>query len=141
MDSTISNCQPGRVVNARFFCNDDLVTGMEDICREHKIEQGVIKGGLGSLFKSSLEVMTDDGVPRLIKVEGFAVEILSMNGHIRVNREGGPDVELFGMVANNAGEVFAGRFVKGESPVCITIEVMIQEWVDQSGLRPATESQ
>lgn len=131
MESTIRSCQPGRIVNARFFCNDDLVTGMEDICREHQTEQGIIKGGLGSLFKSSLEIMTDEGVPRSVKVEGFAVEILSMNGHIRSNREGSTEVELFGMVANNSGDVFAGRFIKGESPVCITIEVMIQEWLPE----------
>lgn len=130
MESSICRCRPGRVVNARFFCNDDLVTGMEDICREHGIAQGVIKGGLGSLFKSGLQIMTDEGIPRSIKVEGFAVEILSMNGHIRRNREGSTEVELYGMVANNAGQVFAGRFVKGESPVCITIEAMIQEWLD-----------
>ena len=130
MESSISQCQPGRVINARFFCNDDLVTGMEDICREHGIAQGVIKGGLGSLFKSSLDIMTDEGVPRTIKVEGFAVEILSMNGHVCCNQQGEPEVQLFGMVANNTGQVFAGRFVKGESPVCITIEAMIQEWLD-----------
>ncbi|HLU02061.1 MAG TPA: PPC domain-containing DNA-binding protein [Advenella sp.] len=130
MESSIRPCQVGRVVNARFFCNDDLVTGMEDICREHQIVQGVIKGGLGSLFKSSLEIMTDEGVPRCINVEGFAVEILSMNGHVRRNNEGEIEVELYGIVANNAGEVFAGRFVKGGSPVCITIEVMLQEWLN-----------
>ena len=130
MESSIRHCRVGRVVNARFFCNDDLVTGMEDICREHQITQGVVKGGLGSLFKSSLEIMTDEGVPRSIHVEGFAVEILSMHGHVRSDRAGEAAVELFGIVANNAGEVFAGRFIKGGSPVCITIEVMIQEWLE-----------
>ncbi|MGO1766983.1 MAG: PPC domain-containing DNA-binding protein [Advenella sp.] len=130
MQSAIRQCRAGRVVNARFFCNDDLVTGMEDLCREHQIVQGVIKGGLGSLFKSGLEVMTDEGVPRTINVQGFAVEILSMHGHVRCDRDGNTEVELYGIVANNAGEVFAGRFVKGSSPVCITIEVMVQEWLD-----------
>lgn len=130
MESSIRHCRVGRVVNARFFCNDDLITGMEDICCEHEIAQGVIKGGLGSLFKSSLEIMTDEGVPRTVNVEGFAVEILSMNGHVRRDRLGKTEVELYGIVANNAGEVFAGRFIKGGSPVCITIEVMVQEWLD-----------
>lgn len=130
MESDIRRCRVGRVINARFFCNDDLVTGVEDICREHQIAHGVIKGGLGSLFKSGLELMTDEGVLRSINVEGFAVEILSMHGHVRRDRDGEVEVELHGIVANNAGEVFAGRFIKGGSPVCITIEVMLQEWLD-----------
>lgn len=129
MKTQISMCQPGRVVAARFVCNDDLVTGFEDICREHGIKQGVIKGGLGSLFKSTLEVMTDRGIPRAVNVEGFAVEILSMNGHIYQKPDGGTGIDLFGMVANNTGQVYAGRFVKGASPVCITIEAMVQEWL------------
>ena len=88
----------------------------------------------GRTRAAELEVHEGCGAEEIgVAVEGGDLAIggrARRGGHVRRDRLGKTEVELYGIVANNAGEVFAGRFIKGGSPVCITIEVMVQEWLD-----------
>lgn len=119
----------GRIVTARLMCNDDLVTGIEDACVKYGINRAFVKSGLGSLFRTRL--MQNEGAhAKTIEVSGFAVEVLSLNGEIELApATQTPVARLYGIVADNQGTVFAGRFVKSEAPVCVTVEVVIQEWI------------
>ena len=119
----------GRIVTARLMCNDDLVTGIEDACIKYGIGRAFVKSGLGSLFRTRLTLNEGDAT-KAVEVSGFAVEVLSLHGEIELAPATQmPVVRLYGIVADNQGAVFAGRFVKSEAPVCVTMEVVIQEWI------------
>jgi predicted DNA-binding protein with PD1-like motif len=129
MTDQIERGRAGRVVTARLMCNADLVTGIEDACIKYGINRAFVKSGLGSLFRARL-MLNEWAHPKTIEVSGFAVEVLSLNGEIELApTTQKPAVRLYGIVANNQGTVFAGRFVKSEAPVCVTMEVIIQEWI------------
>lgn len=129
MESRLIGGRFGRVLAARLLCNDDLVESIEELCVRHDVKNAVVKGALGSLFRTQLEQTAGD-TPRTIEVEGFAVELLSLSGNVSTHQNSpAPAVNLFGIVADNQGHVFAGKFVRGSSPTCITIEMTVQEWL------------
>lgn len=129
MSTQILHGGPGRIVKARLQCNDDLVLGIEDICAHYEMDHVFVKGGLGSLFRAQLWVNPEDGTTYApIDITGYAVEILTLRGEVK-RRDSLPLANLYGMVADNQGVVYSGRFVRAEAPVCITVEVVLQEWL------------
>ncbi|SHH94391.1 PPC domain-containing DNA-binding protein [Pollutimonas bauzanensis] len=129
MEASLVSGKAGRVFTARLLCNDDLVASVEELCATHRIGHAFIKGGLGSLFRAQLEQSLDDRT-RIIDVQGFAVELLSISGQVLTDASRQrPVASLYGIVADNLGAVYAGKFVRGSAPTCITIELMVQEWL------------
>ncbi|MGG4606357.1 PPC domain-containing DNA-binding protein [Paenalcaligenes sp. Me131] len=129
MTTQLLQGEPGRIVKARLQCNDDLVLGIEDICAHYKMDHVLVKGGLGSLFRAQLlvnEPGDENAAP--IDITGYAVELLTLRGEVTHNGSQ-PEAKLFGMVADNQGVVYSGRFVRAEAPVCITVELVLQEWL------------
>jgi len=129
MTAQLLQGQPGRIVKARLQCNDDLVLGIEDICAHYGMDHVFVKGGLGSLFRAQLLVNESAEEPdSSIDITGYAVELLTLRGEVKHNGQQ-PTANLFGMVADNQGVVYSGRFVRSEAPVCITVELVLQEWL------------
>ncbi len=113
-----------RVVCARIGPNEDLVTSVEKMCLKEDIRHAFVRGSLGSLTSANLEVA--DGILQL--VEGPAVEILSLNGLIAHNEQDVPEAKLYGVVSDENGEIRAGRFIPGSNNVCVTMELILEEW-------------
>lgn len=131
MESRLVGGRFGRVFSARLLCNDDLVESIEELCVRNSVGNAIVKGGLGSLFRARLEQSVGDQ-PRIVDVEGYAVELLSLSGNVATDTATGKaQAHLFGIVADNQGTVFAGKFVRGASPTCITIELTVQEWIPE----------
>ena len=129
MESRLVSGKFGRIFSARLLCNDDLVESVEELCAKNQVRNALVKGGLGSLFRARLEQSAGDA-PRTVDVDGYAVELLSLSGNVSIDaRSGHVAANLFGIVADNQGTVFAGKFVRGSSPTCITIEMTVQEWL------------
>lgn len=129
MSTRILHGEPGRIVKARLQCNDDLVLGIEDICAHYDMEHVLVKGGLGSLFRAQLWMSPkDEAAYAPIDITGYAVELLTLRGEVK-RHESLPLASLYGMVADNQGIVYSGRFVRAEAPVCITVELVLQEWL------------
>ena len=115
----------GRMVYGRMAPNEDLVQGLQAICRAQGVRHALVRVGLGSLVDACLQVPSG----RPIFVEGPAVEVLSLFGELRTDPNGQCTAELCGVVVNGAGQVHSGRFVPGHNPVFATFEVTLEEWL------------
>ena len=110
----------GRVAIVRLKPNEDLVGGVEAAARAQGFRHAVVRTAVGSLVDASLGY----GESGRRAVEGPGIEILTLMGEIRDGR-----ADLRGTISDKDANVFGGRFVKGENPICITLELVLQEWV------------
>lgn len=125
----IENGTLGRLVIARLKPNEDLTESIEALCREHGIARAIVRGALGSLIDARLSYRAAEGWHEHL-VSGPGVEILNVFGEVDVSAAASDAAPtLHGMVADTAGRMFAGRFVRGGNLSFITIEVTLQEWL------------
>ena len=115
----------GRVAYARIGPNEDLVQGVEKLCVAQGLRNAFVRGALGSLIDACLE--RPDGTCQVIR--GPAVEIVSLAGEVRLQRDGTLRAALTGVVADTHGQVYGGPFVAGANAVCVTFEVTLEEWL------------
>ena len=115
----------GRMVYGRMAPNEDLVVGLQAICRAQGLRHALVRVGLGSLVDACLQVPSG----QQIFVEGPAVEVLSLFGELRTDAHGQSTADLSGVVVDAAGQVLSGRFVPGHNLVFATFEVTLEEWL------------
>jgi predicted DNA-binding protein with PD1-like motif len=98
--------------------NQDLCLALEGACAERNIQRGVIRGGVGSLIGA----VFDDG--RV--VEPCVTEVFIRRGVIELGTDGSPHAKVdVGLVAHT-GEIAEGRLERGQNPVLITFELVIE---------------
>ena len=114
----------GRIAVIRLRPNEDLVGGVEAACREHGLRHAVVRSAVGSLVDAVLEAGGQS-----VTVAGPGIEILTLGGEVRSDAEGVPLAELRGTIADSAAQVYGGRFRRDENPICITLELVLQEWL------------
>jgi uncharacterized protein len=114
----------GRIAVVRLRPNEDLVTAVEAACREHGLEHALVRSAVGSLVDAVLEVGD-----RRLEVPGPGIEILTLAGEVRSDDGGGPSADLRGTIADGQARVYGGRFQRGANPICITLELVLQEWL------------
>lgn len=119
----------GRVAYARIAPNEDLVLGIEKLCIAEGFKNAFVRGALGSLVDAC--VGTLDG--SYLQIKGPAVEIVSLAGEVRSNNDGSLSAALTGVVADPEGNVYGGPFVAGSNPICMTLEVTLEEWLPACG--------
>jgi predicted DNA-binding protein with PD1-like motif len=122
--TTIEEGRLGRIYIVRLKPNQDLTEGVEAACKAEGLRHGILRSGIGSLNDASFDLGE-----RRLRVEGPGLEILSLTGEIRFDANGNPTARLSGTVCDAEGRIKGGRFRRGENIVCITAELMIQEWV------------
>ena len=120
----------GRMVLARVRPNIDLVAGVERICASHGIAYAVVRSAVGSLVDAALGYGEGESMT-LITVEGPGIEILTLNGEVRPDEAGKPVATLRGTISDSDASVFGGEFVRGGNPICITLEIVLQEWLPE----------
>jgi hypothetical protein len=86
---------------------------IEAIARRHHMPNAIVRGSLGSLIGAHFTNGTS--------VEDHATEVLVRSGHVH-NGEAILDM----MVVDMRGHVHEGRLVRGDNPVCITFELVLQ---------------
>ncbi len=109
--------------------NEDLCLALEALCAERNIRRGRIRGGVGSLIGA----VFDDGRT----VEPFVTEVFIRRGVIEPGIDGALRAEVdVGLVAYS-GEIAEGRLARGQNPVLITFELVIevQELAASAGSR------
>lgn len=109
----------GRMVLVRLKPNQDLVGGIEAAARDAGIAEAVVRGAIGSLVEANLAY----GTGTIRKVAGPGVEILTLSGRLS-----GGTADLRGTVSGPDAQVHGGRFVPGSNAICITLELVLQEW-------------
>jgi len=110
----------GRVAVVRLKPNEDLVGGVEAAAAAEGFRQAVVRTAVGSLVDAALGY----GESGRRSVSGPGVEILTLAGEVRDGR-----ADLRGTISDSHANVYGGRFLKGENPICITLELVLQEWV------------
>lgn len=118
----------GRMVLARVRPNIDLVTGVERVCAAHGITHAVVRSAVGSLVDAALGYGEGESMT-LVTVEGPGIEILTMGGEVRPDASGKTVARLRGTVSDSDANVYGGEFVRGGNPICITLEIALQEWL------------
>lgn len=118
----------GRIAVLRLRPNEDLVTAVETACREHGLAHAVVRSAVGSLVDAVLEAGD-----RSLEIAGPGIEILTLAGEVRPDAAGHPRADLRGTIADGKARVYGGRFRRGANPICITLELVLQEWLPDSG--------
>ena len=114
----------GRIAVVRIRPNEDLVEAVEAACREHRLSHAIVRSAVGSLVDAALEAGD-----RTLEIAGPGIEILTLAGEVRSERPDEPRADLRGTIADGDARVYGGRFARGTNPVCITIEMVLQEWL------------
>lgn len=124
-DSPVESGEMGRISYARIRPNEDLVQAVEKLCLMAEFKNAFVRGALGSLVDACLE--HQDG--KLTQIQGPAVEIVSIAGEVRSFSDGSVKADLTGVVADPEGNVSGGNFVAGRNPICMTLEITLEEWL------------
>lgn len=122
--ATFEEGRLGRLAVVRIRPNEDLVTAVEAACREHGLTHAVVRSAVGSLVDAVLEAGE-----KVIQVPGPGIEILTLAGEVRPDASGAPQAELRGTIADGKAQVYGGCFRRGANPICITLELVLQEWL------------
>lgn len=118
----------GRVAYARIAPNEDLLHGVEKLCLAEGFKNAFVRGALGSLVDGCL--LKADGT--YLQIKGPAVEIVSLAGEVRTLEDGSVRSVFSGVVADPYGNVYGGPFVAGLNPICMTLEITLEEWLPDS---------
>ena len=102
-----------RTVIARIRPNEDITLAIETIARRHHLRNAIVRGSLGSLIGAHFT----DGT----RVVDHATEVLVRSGHLH-NGEAVLDM----LVVDTKGHMHEGRLVRGDNPVCITFELVME---------------
>jgi uncharacterized protein len=121
--STILEINTGRVASVRVAPNEDLLEALDQAAAQLGFRRALVRSGLGSLIDAT--IAGADGKPR--RIQGPAVELLSLSGEISLDEGGVEPAGVSGVVGDPTGAVWAGRFVRGLNPVCVTIEAVLEE--------------
>lgn len=124
--------ETGKTVAARLLPGTDLITGIEEICKENDITYASIANCFGSFQKAAYmylvpqeESVVGAGYGELLKAEG-PVEFLNGTGVV-CQRDGDYDTHFHATMCDKEGKVFGGHMVKGETPVLTTVDLVINE--------------
>lgn len=107
-----------QVFALRLRPNQDLAQALERFCRERDIAEAEIHGGVGSIIGARY----DDGR----RVEAFATEMAIVSGRIAPSPGGEPESELDIVLVDHTGSVSQGRLARGDNPVLMTIEAVLE---------------
>ena len=121
----------GRLCTVRLRPNQDLVEGIEALCREMGLSHAVVRAAVGSLNDAVFEAGGCE-----LKVAGPGLEIILLSGEVTSDTKGAPRAKLFGAVCDQEGQVIGGRFLPGRNIICITLELLLQEWLPDAATQP-----
>ena len=102
----------------RLLPNQDLCHALEKFCLLHGITRAAIHGGVGSI----IEARFADGTvaPR------FATEMFITSGLIEVDAAGAALSVIDVSLVDYTGETFSGRLIRGDNPVLMTVEIVLE---------------
>src|SRR5215204_2688351 len=109
-----------RVFALRLRPNQDLSHALEAFCRERKIAGAWVHGGVGSIIGARYQ----DGR----RVDAFATEMALRSGRVASAEDGGLEAELEIALVDYGGAISEGRLVRGDNPVLMTLEVVLEAW-------------
>ncbi|MGY3035845.1 putative DNA-binding protein with PD1-like motif [Bradyrhizobium sp. USDA 4354] len=107
-----------RAFALRLRPNQDFSECLEAFCRAHGIARAKIHGGVGSTIGARF---THGGV-----IEPFATELAVTAGTIAPGTSGALEAALDVALIDYTGGVAEGRLIRGDNPVLMTMELMLE---------------
>ena len=107
-----------RAFALRLRPNQDFAGSLEEFCRAHGIARARIHGGVGSTIGARF---THGGV-----TEPFATELAITAGLIAPGHAGALEAALDVALIDYAGGIAEGRLVRGDNPVLMTMELVLE---------------
>lgn len=107
-----------RAFALRLKPNQDFAAALEGFCRDHDIARARIRGGVGSTIGARF---TDGRV-----VEPFATELTVTSGMVAPGGVGALAAELDVALVDYTGGLASGRLVRGDNPVLMTMELVLE---------------
>ncbi|MBR0950581.1 PCC domain-containing protein [Bradyrhizobium canariense] len=98
--------------------NQDFAGGLEDFCRAQGIARAKIHGGVGSTIGARF---AHGGV-----IEPFATELAVTAGTIAAGSSGALEAALDVALIDYTGGMAEGRLVRGDNPVLMTMELVLE---------------
>ena len=113
-----------RAFALRLRPNQDFAGALEAFCREQRIARAKIHGGVGSIIGARF---ADGRV-----VEPFATEMAIRSGVIVPGADGALEAELDVALVDYTGDLAEGRLRRGDNPVLMTMELVLEALCKQS---------
>jgi predicted DNA-binding protein with PD1-like motif len=107
-----------RAFALRLRPNQDFASCLEEFCRARGISHAVIRGGVGSTIGARF---TDGNI-----IEPFATELTIMSGEVAPGASGTLEAALDVALVDYTGTLAHGRLVRGDNPVLMTMELMLE---------------
>jgi len=107
-----------RAFAMRLRPNQDFAGCLEDFCRERGIARAKIHGGVGSTIGARFE---GGGV-----IDPFATELAITSGEIAPGGDGALEATLDVALIDYTGGIGEGRLVRGDNPVLMTMELVLE---------------
>jgi predicted DNA-binding protein with PD1-like motif len=114
--------ESGGVWAVRLKPYEDLTTSLCAFGAEMGLRRISVLGCVGSLMHATLQGANGE----VRYTEGPGVEIVTASGWLDVEQPATSALTL--TVADRQGALHAGRPAPGGNPVCVTVELIIQEW-------------
>ena len=107
-----------RAFALRLRPNQDFAESLEAFCRDRGIARAKIRGGVGSTIGARF---TDGRI-----VEPFATELAIISGAIEPGTSGALEAGLDIALVDYTGDIAEGRLVRGDNPVLMTMELVLE---------------
>lgn len=107
-----------RAFAVRLRPNQDFATALEAFCASQKITDAVIHGGVGSIIGARFV----DGS----RVEPFVTEMAVKSGRVFRRGSGDLEAELSVALVDHMGGVAYGLLLRGDNPVLMTMELVVE---------------
>jgi predicted DNA-binding protein with PD1-like motif len=119
----VASAARGAETSSRAFAlrlrpNQDFAGALEGFCRERGIARAKLHGGVGSIIGARF---SDDRI-----VEPFATEMAVRSGAISTGANGTLEAQLDVALVDYTGGIAEGRLVRGDNPVLMTIELVLE---------------
>ncbi len=118
----------GRIAVVRIKPNEDLCRAVAAAAQHQGFTHALVRGAVGSLLDAALSY----GEENRLDVAGPGVEILTLGGEVRPGKDGEAEAALTGTISDSQARVYGGRFLPDANPICITLELVLQEWIPQA---------
>ncbi len=125
----------GPALFVRLTPGTDLISGIEEVCREREIRSGAIVSCIASLRRASFFVVVPmanaagGGYSDPVHLES-PVEIVSASGCNGTEEDGTLFVHLHAAVADSQGRAHGGHILRGRCPILVTSEIVILPFTD-----------
>ncbi len=127
--SEVEKGQLGRIAVVRIKPNEDLCRAVAAAAEAEGFRCALVRGAVGSL----LDAAVGYGAGKRWDVDGPGIEILTLSGEVRPDPDGRPEARLNGTISDRQARVYGGRFLPDANPICITLELVLQEWRPETG--------